>query len=161
MTVIAWFIFFQHHHPNPAPVVAWLNEIVERFRNVLHESSEFNRWIERRQQLREFTRDFYFSAREHLLQHPIVERLHRDSQRLAVVFYKRALPILSQIARHSFLTGAGAFLLGLLVAKLFFPSSKYKCPMKPQRMKAVVCSSKKQVNFLLLHIIVLFLNLKS
>jgi hypothetical protein len=125
-------------------MLAWMTRSVENFREIFQRfNAEENRWLERRQQLREVVREFYFSTREQFLQHPFVERVRQDSQRLAVNFYKRALPILSQIARNSFLTGATAFLLGLLVARLFFPSSKYRCPMKPQRMKAITFNPKR------------------
>ncbi len=96
-SVFVHLVHFQHHHPNPAPILAWLNRSIDNVRDALHRSTEFNRWIERRQQFRELTRDFYETSREQFLQHPFVERLRQDSQRLAVNFYKRALPFLSQV----------------------------------------------------------------
>ena len=95
--IFVHLIHFQHHHPDPAPVLAWLNRSIDNFRDALQRSTEFNRWIERRQQFRELTRDFYETTREQFLQHPFLERLRKDSERLAANFYKRALPFLSQV----------------------------------------------------------------
>ena len=57
---------------------------------------------------------------------------------MALNVYKRALPLIRELARNSFLTAATAFVVGVVVARIFFPSSKFKCPMKPLSMKAVV-----------------------
>jgi hypothetical protein len=43
--------------------------------------------------------------------------LVQDSHRLALNFYKRALPLFRELATNSFLTAATAFIIGLVVAR--------------------------------------------
>jgi len=52
------FIHFQHHHPDPAPILAWLNRSIDNLRDALQRSSEFNRLLQRRQQV-SFSPKFY------------------------------------------------------------------------------------------------------
>lgn len=128
-------------HPIRTSASEWIDRTVDQLRDFFRRSIESiqpDHWIERRQRFRELSREFVETAREQFLNHPTVVKVRLESERLAAIFYRRCLPVINEIARNSFLVGASAFLVGLLVSRILIPGSRYRCPMKPQNMKAIV-----------------------
>ena len=72
-----FYPFQQSRESNPGPVLVWLSRSYESLRESLHQTAESSRWLERRHELKRVIREFYLSVRDHLLQHPVVEKVRQ------------------------------------------------------------------------------------